>query len=312
MRCIAGLLILTGCAASADWPVTQIKYQGRTYGGDSVPRLDRDLLFYNSGGHTLTAWSLDGPRVFEAAVSDPDGRPASIASMAMDSGGTIAVAISYQSASGVAGGIAYLDRTGKQTGVFSTGRYKPTHLCFDEKGRLWAFGWQRDAENNVMSDDEPYMLVRRYTADRKEDGRFLPRQLFAGKLNPFSFQGGYWRVQAAKDRIGGLAHPSAYQHQREWVELDLEGNLIGRWPMPAKPNGGYALTRDGRFFVRDSTTNRLFRLDRERGEWIAIEDPPRDSDLWRSGLMGAVGNQLVFAADSGARLLHVDADALAR
>jgi hypothetical protein len=313
MRCIAGLLILAGCAAAADWPVVRTTYPGRTFGSDPLPRLERDLIFFvSSGGGAVTAWSIDGPRVFESMVRNPDGGTANIASVAMDPAETIAAAIAYHSATGVAGGIAWMDRSGKQTGVFSTGRYQPTHLCFDEKGRLWAFGWQRDAENNIMSDDEPYMLVRRYTADRKEDGRFLPRELFAGKLNPFGPQGGYWRVQAAKDRIGGLAHPNAYQHQREWVELDLEGNLIGRWPIAPDLHGGYAYTRSGQLFVRDGKTNGLFRLDRERGEWIALENPKPGSDVWPTMLFGAVGDRLTFAADGGARLLHVDADALAR
>ena len=187
------------------------------------------------------------------------------------------------------------------------------HLCLDENHRLWAFGWQRDAENNIMEDDEPYMVVRRFSSDRKEAGSFLPRSLFAGKLSPFAGSRGLWRVQAAKDRIGGLAHPNADQHQREWVELDLDGNLIGRWPIDPDVHGGYAYTRSGRLFVRDARVGRMFHLDRDLRTWVPVDSPKQDPEnLNRSLLLGAAGNELVFAQDGGSRLLHVDADALAR
>ena len=253
MRLIAALLLGFSCGAAADWPVVKITHQARIFGGVSVPRLQQGHLFYLAGKGPVTAWGTDGQRLFETTVTDRNGNLASSTSAAMDSNGTVAVAIGFASATGHAGGIAYLDRAGRQVATVLTGRYMPMHLCFDENRRLWAFGWQRDAENNIMEDDEPYMLVRRFSSDRKEAGSFLPRSLFAGKLNPFAGQRGLWRVQAAKDRIGGLAHPNADQHQRRWVELDLDGNLIGRWPIdPDVHGGGYAYTRSGRLFVRDA------------------------------------------------------------
>jgi hypothetical protein len=188
----------------------------------------------------------------------------------------------------------------------------PMHLCFDEKHRLWAFGWQRDAENNIMEDDEPYMVARRFTANRREAGSFLPRSLFSGKLSPFRGQRGLWRVEAAQGRIGGLAHPNTDRHQQEWVELDLDGNLIGRWAIDLDVHGGFAFTRSGWLFLKEGNTGRMFQLDKGQGRLVPVASPHRDPDnLNRSLLLGAVRDELVFAHEGG-RLFHVDAGALPR
>jgi hypothetical protein len=305
------VLFLLGCAAAADWPVARVTYQGRSFGGDALPTLGQGHLLYLSGAGTLSAWGPDGKLVFETPVTDPNGKPASATSAAMDSDGTVAVAIAFTSSSGYEGGIAYLDGTGRQVGVFSTGRYMPMHLCFDGERRLWAFGWQRDVEINDREDDEDYMLVRRFSNDRKENGGFLPRALFPGKLDPFAGQRGLWRVAAAKDRIGGLAYRNTAGHQREWIELDLEGNLIGRWTLDLDMHGGYAYTRSARLFAGGQGGGALLEFHRDRRAWIPVDGPEHDQDTWnRSLLLGATGDELVFAQESGARLVYVDARAL--
>jgi hypothetical protein len=108
-----------------------------------------------------------------------------------------------------------------------------------------------------------------------------------------------------------MAHPSSYQHQREWVELDLDGNLIGRWPIDLDIHGGFAYTRSGRLFIKEGKTGRMFQLDKDVGKVVPVDSPNKDPDnLNRSFLLGAVGDELVIAHDGGARLFHVDANAL--
>ena len=115
MRLIAALLLGVSCGAAADWPVVKTTHQGRTFGGDPIPRLDWGHLFYLSGKGTVTAWGPDGQRLFETSVTDPNGNLAGSNSAAMDSDGTVAVTIAFASVTGYTGGIAYLDRTGKQS-----------------------------------------------------------------------------------------------------------------------------------------------------------------------------------------------------
>jgi hypothetical protein len=128
-------------------------------------------------------------------------------------------------------------------------------------------------------------------------------------LPPFTVARGLWKVRAAKGSVGALAYPAHAGHELEWVELDLEGNLIGRWTLPGYPNGGYAYTESGeidaQFMARDD--HPLLVLDRESSTWKPARDTKPEWDQNRSFglLLGAGGDHLVFHAQptSGVRLL---------
>jgi hypothetical protein len=202
-----------------------------------------------------------------------------------------------------------MDTSGKQSRFVPTGRYMPAHLTFDQNHFLWAFGWQRDAEDNGREDRRDYNLVRRFTKDGKENGVFLPLSSFRGRLNPFRAGRGLWRVRAAQGRIGAYADPAHVGSEPEWLELDLEGNVIGRLKIGKWPNGGLAYTLDGRLFARfwehDSKTPRLTEFDRNTGKWVPAEDMSARAgrDFQMGLLMGADGNDLVFSDGGGHRLM---------
>jgi hypothetical protein len=101
------------------------------------------------------------------------------------------------------------------------------------------------------------------------------------------------RITAAKDRIGVLAQSGVRGSLQEWIELDLQGNLIGRWRLDDSNFARVALTTDGRVYVQKSngpSTTRFFTLDRNTSTWKPV------TPLTDYRFCGADGDQLVFAS----------------
>jgi hypothetical protein len=145
--------------------------------------------------------------------------------------------------------------------------------------------------------------VRKYQPDGKEAGAYLPRSLFPPGLEPAS-QGFQWNsITVAHDRIGLWAVSGTRGTETEWVELDLNGNLSGRWRLDQfGHHPKLAFTRDDSFFVQvwdDKTgTQQFYTLDRASSEWRAIDTAPSG---W---LEGTDGDALVFS-DEGLGPMHL-------
>src|SRR5215831_6878540 len=81
--------------------------------------------------------------------------------------------------------------------------------------------------------------------------------------------------------------------QREWVELGLNGDLLGRWKLdPSDRFPGVAFASDNQVYVHrfggEAKSSRVFRLNREKSTWEAVNAPNAE-------LYGADGDKLVFA-----------------
>ena len=84
------------------------------------------------------------------------------------------------------------------------------------------------------------------------------------------------------------------------MELDLDGKEIGRWTLGAErdgPGDQMAFTEDGRLFVR--WREQLLELDRKNAAWKPA------SVQHRALLLGAEGNQLVYAEGNGLRFVWI-------
>jgi hypothetical protein len=314
MRAVVWLLALAAApAVRAQTGTGDVVYYGRTFGSDPIPSLDKGYLLYLQHHGRISVYGPDGRLVFDTTVLDSGGSPASVSSAATDSDGTVAVTTAHPVPEGYGGGIAFLDAAGKQVRLVATGRYMPMQLCFDADHFLWAFGWQRGADRNHFEDTQDYFQVRKFSKDGLEVGRYLPRSLFSTKLSPFSAHRGLWWARAAGDRIGAFARSSDSGGQSEWVELDLQGRLIGRWPVGRIPHGGHAYTADGRLFSKtmDARTKsyRLLLFDRTTLAWTPVADlsTGETKDFAQALLLGASGNDLVFAMQSGSQLITVPA-----
>jgi hypothetical protein len=194
-------------------------------------------------------------------------------------------------------GIDIRDSLGNLIRTIETGRYIPSHLSFATDHSLWSLGFQRDAARPNLPDRQDYPIVRKYSTEGKEVGAYLPRSLFPPGLEP-GMEGWQTRqVTVTADCVGLEVYSGQVGNQKEWVELDLTGKLLGRWRLDTSDEfPGVALTTDHQAYVhrfdRESKSTRTFRLDRAASAWVEVTAPQGE-------LYGADGENLVFAKWSG-------------
>ena len=235
------------------------------------------------GGSALSVFAPDG-KIHTILIGHRDAMSA-----AVDADGTLAIGWVELPKIGI--DIRHLD--GSLIHSIDTGRYMPSHLAFGRDHSLWSFGWQRDADDLYKADKQDYSTVRHYSTDGKPSGAFMPRSQFpAGLL----FQASHISVTA--DRVGLDADSGTHHWQREWVELDLSGDLIGRWRQDRDADfvRGVFLTDDDEAYVgltnpKDESYT-VWKLDRATRNWDKITLPDTKQFGW---LYGVDGDQLVFA-----------------
>jgi hypothetical protein len=284
---------LAGAAFAAE-PVREITYDP-FLASRTVPTFDNGyLVFYNQPPtNTFSLYGPDGHRIYEASVEVPNINPRpSIGGVAVDTDGTAAVTLGYSGAPfGFGGGIALLDRTGRQTAFFATGRFMPSHAAFAADHSIWTIGWQRDATQNQAEDREDYMIFHHYSHDGKEVGAFLPRSSFPRGMAPGEVHFGNWRLRVTEDRVGALLSSGKDTTSREWVELDLRGNMLGRWRIDAPKGAVYGLgfTNSAQLYSLIPDPLRLAAFDRTTGTWKTLDQNPPTGMI-----LGADGDNLIF------------------
>jgi hypothetical protein len=174
------------------------------------------------------AYGRDGKLAYKKTIEAPGGSQVVVHDVDFDADGNAAVAAS------ALGGpsqflqvIILLDRNGNQTGFIDTGRYLSAKIAIAEDRSIWALGWQRDPVRSSYPDSNDYMIVRHFSAEGKESAAYVARSTFPIGLEPGA-QGGPARIMVTKDRVGVLAVSGNSGNQTEWLELDLNGNVIER------------------------------------------------------------------------------------
>ena len=292
------LCLLLSVALTAAEVGREVVFTGKFYGTDPIPVLDKGyLLFKYRHRADVSVWSPQGKHVYDATIKVPGSASVRIDSAAIDARGHVAVAVRWSSSTGEKdGGFAMLDPSGKQIGFYSTGRYMPSHICFDQNSALWAWGWQRDKYRIDSEDTEDYATVRRFSADGKEIGAFIQRSLFTAKGAPGVAGGGIWTVRAAKDRIGAAIYHNYSDHPPEWLEWDYYGKLIGRWRIGDSHDGGLAFTDSGELYAFHNRV--LKRFDRHNQRWQPVVSPfgtQIDTADMPGFTLGADRDHLVFS-----------------
>ena len=111
--------------------------------------------------------------------------------------------------------------------------------------------------------------MRKYSTDGKLVGAYLSRSLFPPGLPPGLDGWQTRRITVTHDRVGVEAVSGNVSNQREWVELDLQGNLMGRWRWdPFDQFPGVALTSDNQA-SRGSESHMVIR-DRQRFTYVLM------------------------------------------
>jgi hypothetical protein len=296
------LSIFCLCTSAESDPFREVRFQAERLDHQVVPAFYKGYIYWvgpKGPDNQVLIFAPDGLLAFRFETQH-----GTVGSVAVDSDGRLAVA--WKSEHG--GGIDLRDSSAALTKTIETGRYLPAHLSFAEDHSLWSLGMQRDAADPERPAKD-YQMVRRYLPDGTEAGAYLPRSLFPPRSYPLGLEPAMWwwqrssSIVAAHDRVGLWIYSGDNDIETEWVELDLNGNLLGRWPLdPFYRNTRMAFTTDGRVFVQyfdpEAEANRLCTLDRASSAWEPVKSPP-------SGyLEGADGDALVFS-DFGFGPLHL-------
>ncbi len=284
---------------------------GLPFQGQPIPTLDKGHLIYINHATYMEVYDREGFRMFQADIRNAVGLPVvRVLSAAIDNEESVVATVMVTLPQGGRGGVlVWFDRSGKQAHTTQTGSFIPVQVCFDQNNELWVFG---SDESDRAPNEKEYSPIRKYSRSGNEEGRFLSRSTFPGWAPPFDIVNGFRRVQAARDRIGALLYPGHAGLQPQWIEIDLQGKLLGRW-IVGKHDGGLAYTEEGRLFKKTWGSKppapQLAELERSSGKWLSVEYPAEiPGQHFREGLLlGADRNQLVFSDQSAGQLLWVDA-----
>jgi hypothetical protein len=207
------------------------------------PRFFKGYIYW-AGREPLRIYAPDGHQmpVFPASKGTPQA-------IAVDINGALAVAWTAPST----GGVDLYDSSGALVRTIQTGLYLPAFLSFAEDHCLWTLGWQVIGRPyNPARDD--YMIVRKFLPNGQQAGAYLPRSQFPDGLEPGDET---WRqtncITLSHDRAGLFVNSGMNSNKTEWVEIDLDGNLRGRWRLDQFVNElRIAFTADDYVALRES------------------------------------------------------------
>jgi hypothetical protein len=274
-------------AATAAQLVSAVLYATSVPPHARLPVYDNGYLIvtYSPRDSALTVYGPDGARVFDTLVKLPHGESPNLGNSAADTDGTIAVTVTYTSSQTYSGAIVLFNRIGHQTNVIDTGAYLPSALAFDADHNLWAAGWQRDSQD--------YFIFRKFSHTGADAGSFVRRSAFPAGLDPGHVPLGEKGVHVASGRVAALLASGNSGDLHEWVELDLNGKLLGRWRMDHLFGVNLAFTSDGNIYgntpLEKEKAVHLTVFDRSTASWKTIPDDIHVDWL----MMGAAGDEIV-------------------
>jgi len=288
-RLLSFILLAAGLAGATDPPAT-VQYPNDIRPANIVPTFDNGYLVAYGLGPQVAVYGRDGSPAFRYA---PPAN-ASVHNVAVDTDGWAAAALEFHDGRVPdRGGIGIVDRTGAPVLTIELEEYVPYGVAFAPDHSVWSIGGRMLLSNAAAPD---YEMLRHYSREGRELGRYLPRSSIAATDSAHQIVG-ISMLRIAGGRVG------AYLHHREpkdalWVETTLDGKEIGRWS--ANLNGfPSALTADREVYAQ--TVSGVMMLDRASGQWkaTAISGP--------GPLIGSDGRDLVFLVRTGNSVARIPA-----
>ena len=229
-KLVVVLCLLSSSMALVAQSTREVSYRGADLAPRNiVPSFDHGYLAVFEAIDKVSIYAPDGSFAFSILPS----HGGIVFSVAMDADGTVAVTNDHGSEE-ESSGIVVLDRTGAEKAYFTTGDFRPQHICFAPDHSIWAAGLpQRDP----MNESPDFLILRHYSRDGKELGAFLPRSsLEPGQKDtpPAGAILGLWRLRAANNRVG--LHVS---YTGSWAA----SGCGWRWVWTAKNSGAGAFLR---------------------------------------------------------------------
>jgi hypothetical protein len=242
---------------------------------NTAPTFDHGYLIVYESAPSVRVHGPDGNLTYR--FGPEKGQPLSLA-LRNDGTGAAAVANWMEADSGA---IVYLDRSGSVRRVVETPGYTPVGVSFSEDGSLWVLG----ARPPGSEDD--YHLVRHYSNEGRELGRYVQRSSIGGKSESIVPITGGWQIRTSQNRVGIYLFNS---DPRLWIEITIGGVEQGRWVVDFDGHPA-AFTRNGDVFA-ESVGGQL-KLDRGSGKWESVSLPVEGR------LVGAEADDLVWLDRNG-------------
>jgi hypothetical protein len=294
------LCILSGLAAEQP-PVRALSTQAVPFPNSIVPLFRRGFVVMFPPGalggthpplssvkYGFSVYAPDGSFAFSKNIEIPEGSQPVVRDVDFDTDGSVVVAASAQGGpSGFVMGILLLDRTGQQTGFINTGRYQPAAIAVAPDHSIWTLGSQMAADHPPYPDRQDYRIARQYSVDGKKAKECLPRSSFPAGPEPGSIAGvpGV-HIEVTHDRVGVLAYSGNPSGSTEWIELDLDGNLLNRSRVDSVMPNVAAFTEDDHVYLGRSNGD-VYTIDAASHAWRPI---PKHEGTF----MGVEGNSLVY------------------
>ena len=159
--------------------------------------------------HKIDVFGPDGLHLYDVSPQVAGSGVGHIDNAAVDTDGTIAGAVDYSrdgSSRNISGGIALFDRSGKQVLFFDTRPFFPTQVSFGPDHSIWTLGWPGPGLGRWGDD---FFILRNYSQDGRELGRFLPRSAFDPERDPVGPLVGMWELRVIGNRVGAVLYASS-------------------------------------------------------------------------------------------------------
>jgi hypothetical protein len=287
LRTLSVLSFATVIASAGDVPLKELS--ARAIIDHRMPSFRNGYLYVVDPANIITVFAPDGHQLVPISISGKGHGQVSIQSLAIDTDGTLA--IGWTDAPDA--GIDFRDQFGNLIRTMDTGKYIASDLAFGEGHTLWALGFQRDPVQPDMAEKGDYPTVRKYAADGSTLGAYLPKSLFLPGLEPGT-EKPERSITVTPDRVGVEVISGHRGNEQEWVELDLNGSVQGRWKLdPSYHAKGVAFTSDNQAYIElhdaAAKTYHVYRLNHATGTWELVTSPGGHLSLY-----GADGTSLVF------------------
>lgn len=215
--------------------------------------------------------------------------------------------------------VAQIGSDGQIQRLVRTTPFTPAYVCALDDGTLWAYGFDRDAHDNLV---EKSPRLRQYSFDKGQ-----LRAVLDPSTLPDAETSGSWHLHGGR-YLGEVSlrcnsnEVALYNGQTgDLVEFDLRKNSMQLTKLTAVPGPpdfhitGFALTQSGDIFAsfhdRSNTKPngisglfRLSRVDSGGARWVAVSGTVgiylKDSPIQK--LWGADGDKLVFSRLKDGRL----------
>jgi hypothetical protein len=117
-------------------------------------------------------------------------------------------------------------------------------------------------------DRQDYKVVRQFSSEGKELNAYLARSTFPPGLEPGTASPGV-RIEVTTDRVGILANSGKSSLNQEWVELDLNGNVIQRSRTDDTLRSVHlaVFTSDDHVFLQSARAGEVYTLDHASQTW---------------------------------------------